>query len=447
MAATESPRTIIRTYIATQALFTLSTSIIWGVNTLFLLNAGLTIFQVFVANAAFSAGDLIFQIPTGVIADTLGRKISFLLSLATLTVSTLVYLAAAHYHLGLGVFAGASVFLGLGFTFYTGAVDAWLVDALNNAGYEGSRQQVFARGGIAFSAATLVGTLAGGLLGQIDLALPYIVRTAMLVVTFILALLFMRETMAPRPKLTARAFAVKARDVATAGVAYGAHNRVVRPLLIASAVSGFFFIFGVYSWQRYFLDLLGVEAVWVNGVVAALFALSGIIGNALVKRVTRGGTRPAAPLLARITALQAVLIVAIGAIGVLLPKNVHGFAPFAAAVALWFVFGMSFGVFRPVRQAFINPHIRSEERATVLSIDQLMSDGGGIVGQLGLGYISQVISIPFAWVVSGVVFTAGVPLYRQAGRAEAEEGEVTAAPPAPRTVGDATPKETPVPPR
>jgi MFS family permease len=424
MTPAESPRTIIRTYIATQALFTLSTSIIWGVNTLFLLGAGLTIFQVFVANAAFSAGDLLFQVPTGVIADTLGRKTSFLLSLATLVVSTLGYLAAARYHLGLGVFALASVFLGLGFTFYTGAVDAWLVDALDRVGYTGTRQQVFAWGGMAFSGATLVGTLAGGLLGQVNLSLPYVVRTVMLVLTFILAAVFMRETGEARPKLTLQAFGRKAREVASTGVQYGMRHPVVRPLLIASAVSGLFFIYGVYSWQRYFLDLLGIEAVWVNGVIAASFSLSGIVGNALVSRVTHRGERPAAPLLAWIVVAQSVLIVAIGAIGVLLPQ-VHGLVPFGAAVALWLAFGTLFGIFRPVRQAFINPHIRSSERATVLSVDQLMADGGGVVGQLGLGYISQAISIPFAWVISGVAFSLGYPLYRKAGEADAAEGPPT----------------------
>jgi MFS family permease len=63
-------------------LFTLAASVIWGVNTLFLLDAGLDIFEV--VNAAYTAGMVIFEIQTGVVADTSGRRRSFLLSVAIL---------------------------------------------------------------------------------------------------------------------------------------------------------------------------------------------------------------------------------------------------------------------------------------------------------------------------------------------------------------------------
>ena len=76
-----TPQQVIRNYRAMAGLYTLSASLIWGVNTLFLLDAGLDIFGVFIANAAFTAGMFLFEIPTGVVADTLGRRTSFLRSL------------------------------------------------------------------------------------------------------------------------------------------------------------------------------------------------------------------------------------------------------------------------------------------------------------------------------------------------------------------------------
>lgn len=422
MAPTETARRIIGTYIGTSVLFTLSTSIIWAVNTLFLLNAGLTIFQVFLVNAAFSFGDVVFQVPTGVIADTLGRKVSFLLSLGTLTLSTLAYVAAAQFHLGIWVFAAASVFLGLGFTFYEGAVEAWLVDALDRVGYAGTRERVFTWGGMSFSGAMLVGTLSGGLLGQIDLSLPYVVRTALLAMTFVLVFFFMHEVREQRPPLQMRAFAERSRRVFVDGVSYCLHNPVVRPLLFVSGVQGLFFIYGFYSWQRYFLDVLGREAIWLTGVVSALFGLAGIVGNALVSRVTRNGTRPAAPILARIAMAQAAIVSVIGLIGVLLPKADRGVVPFVVLVALYVSFGVTFGLFRPIRQAFLNPYIRSEQRATALSIDTMFSDAGGTFGQIGLGYLSQVVSIPVAWTVSGAFLLAGYPLYRTAAKAAERPG-------------------------
>ena len=123
-------RAIIRTYLGIAATTTLAQSLIWGVNTLFLLDAGLDIFGVMVANAAFTVSQMFFEVPTGVIADTLGRRASYLLSVATIAVSTLLYVWFGLAGYGVVPFALASALLGLGYTFYTGAVDAWMVDAL-----------------------------------------------------------------------------------------------------------------------------------------------------------------------------------------------------------------------------------------------------------------------------------------------------------------------------
>src|SRR5207244_7639759 len=90
-----NPNRVIRSYLVINGLFTLSASLIWGINTLFLLDAGLSIFEVFVANAAFTAAMALFEIPTGVVADTRGRRASFLLSEATLAVGTLAYVGVA----------------------------------------------------------------------------------------------------------------------------------------------------------------------------------------------------------------------------------------------------------------------------------------------------------------------------------------------------------------
>ena len=70
---------IIRTYYAITALFNLAMSLIWGIDTLFKLGAGLDIFHVMLTNAAFTAGSMVFEIPTGVVADTVGRRVSLLL--------------------------------------------------------------------------------------------------------------------------------------------------------------------------------------------------------------------------------------------------------------------------------------------------------------------------------------------------------------------------------
>src|SRR5947207_9057386 len=170
-----NPRTIIRTYFAITGLFNLAMSLIWGIDTLFNGGARLDIQQGLVTNAAFTVGSMVLEVPTGVVADTVGRRVSLLLCLVTLFVTTLLYVAIAWRGWGFWAFAWVSVFLGLGYTFYTGAVDAWLVDALKVSGYNEPLERVFSRGQMLFGAAILLGTIGGGLLGQIRLDIPYLV--------------------------------------------------------------------------------------------------------------------------------------------------------------------------------------------------------------------------------------------------------------------------------
>src|SRR3989442_11684509 len=95
------PKRVIRSYLVINGLFTLSASLIWGINTLFLLHAHLTIFEVFVAHAAFTAAMAVFEIPTGLVADTRARRASFLVSEATLAVGPLAYVGVVASHRGL----------------------------------------------------------------------------------------------------------------------------------------------------------------------------------------------------------------------------------------------------------------------------------------------------------------------------------------------------------
>lgn len=424
MTATRSitSDSIIRTYLVTTSLYTLATSMIWGINTLFLMDAGLDIFQVMLVNASFTVGMVAFEVPTGVIADTLGRKTSFLMCIAVIFASTLAYVSIWWFGWGIWPFVGASVLLGLGFTFFTGAVEAWLVDALDYTGFDGSMERVFARGQMVFSGSMLFGTVGGGVLGQVNLALPYLVRAGVLVPTFAVVALFMVDLgFQPRP-LKISSVRREARKVFVEGIKYGWNVPIVRFCVLASFVEGLFFIFGWYSWQRYFLDLLNRELIWVAGVVSALFSFSTIAGNSLVGKLTEKlGTTSPARLLAWAACLQCAVVVAAGLLGVFAPPLVPGLGLFAAAVGFYLIFGVVMGVAKPVRQGYLNRYIPSAQRATVLSLDSLFLDMGGVAGQSGLGYLSRAVSIPAAWIVGGGVLLFGYPLYR---RVEKEENLV-----------------------
>jgi MFS family permease len=392
-----TPSTVVRSYLAISGLFTLSASVIWGVNTLFLLDAGLDIFEVFVANAAFTAGLVLFEVPTGVVADTRGRRQSFLWSTVILLVGTAAYVAIAVLGGGLWAFVVASLVLGLGFSFYSGAVEAWLVDALTATGYDGQLDPVFARGAMVSGTAEVAGSVAGGLLGSIDLAVPFVARSILLAGVFVVGWAGMHDVgFVPR---TSRISAMPAemRRVLDASLTHGWRNRPVRLLMAVSFVQGAFLLWAFYAWQPYFLGLLGTESVWVGGIIAALVATAAIVGNGLVDFLSRFCGHRTTLLLASCGVLAAA------SVGVGVADS------FSVAVGLFLLAIGATGVAAPVQQAYLHAVVPSAQRATVVSSVSLVDSAGGIGGSLGLGYLSRAQSVSAGYVTGGLLCLLALP--------------------------------------
>ena len=108
-----TPRTVQRTYLLLLLGNTLATSFIWGINTIFLLDAGLSNLEAFAANAFFTGGMVLFEVPTGIVADTVGRRMSYLLGTVTLTASTFLYVLLWQIEAPFWQWAVASMLLGL----------------------------------------------------------------------------------------------------------------------------------------------------------------------------------------------------------------------------------------------------------------------------------------------------------------------------------------------
>src|ERR687895_710231 len=236
-------RSVQRTYLLLMLGNTLAASFIWGINTIFLLDAGLSNLEAFGANAFYTAGMMLFEVPTGIVADTVGRRASYLLGTVTLTSSTLLYVLLWQLEAPFWQWALVSMLLGLGFTFFSGAVEAWLVDALTATGFEGELEAVFGRGQMVSGAAMLTGSVAGGFIAQqTSLGVPFVLRGLILAVMFAVAWRLM------------------------GGVG--------------------FYVF--YALQPYLLELYGdPEAYQVAGLVAAIVAGAQILGGMAAPRIAR----------------------------------------------------------------------------------------------------------------------------------------------------------------
>jgi MFS family permease len=424
MSPRDTTRRVIVVYLTLNSLFTLGASLIWAINTIFLLQVGgLDLFQVMLVNSVFTVAQMVFEVPTGVIADTIGRRASIVLSMATLAASTVLYVLTPGWGWGIWGFMFASVLLGLGYTFQTGASDAWLVDALDATGWTGPKDRVFAWGQIAWGVGMMTGSLLGGVLGQFNLVWPYLGRGILLGVCFVVALFMVHDLgFEPRP-LRAATFGDEMRRIFSGGVHYGWRSPVVRPLLWTSAISGLFMMYGFYAWQPYVLELLGRDYVWLLGVVQAASSAVGIVGNALVGRIMGKGEnrRDPARVLVAAALVNAAFVLGIGAVGIVAREP--GIVPAGAAIAMWLGWGIVYGISGPVRMSFINEHIPSSQRATVLSLDAFFSDAGGAVGQPALGWLSERVSISFAWLIGGGLVGLTAPLYAKSGDAAREHEE------------------------
>lgn len=394
-----TPQQVIRSYLTIAGIYTFSASLIWGVNTLFLLDAGLDIAEVFIANAFFTAGMVIFEIPTGVVADTAGRRISFLLSVIVLALATIGYVLVGQAQAGIVWFAGMSILLGLGFTFYSGAVEAWLVDALDATGFDGELDHVFARGSMVTGVAMLIGSVGGGFIGTVDLAIPFIGRALLLLIAFGFAFRNMQELgYQPKPLQLNKIPRQMAR-LTQASVQYGWREPHLRLMMMVSFIQAGFMAWAFYAWQPYFLDLFGdPEAVWIAGIIMALLSISTILGNMFVEWYTRHDGKRTTLL------IGGMAIFALSMIGVGVTSN------FYLAAGLLLIGTTMLGVMGPVRQSFIHHLIPSEQRATVVSVDSMVSSGGGMITQTGLGQVALRQSISAGYVIGGLATTLTLPL-------------------------------------
>jgi len=398
------PRDVQRVYLTLLLFSTLAASFIWGINTLFLLDAGLSATAAFTANAFFTVGMVLFEVPTGVVADTWGRRASYLLGAVTLAGSTVLYWVAWRMHAPFWAWAVTSTLLGLGFTFFSGATEAWLVDALRHTGFKGSLEAVFSKAQIVAGAAMLLGSTAGGLVAQwTDLGVPYVLRALALVVTFAVAFVHMRDW-GFTPKPSSRPVH-EMRRVLRSSLRHGLGNPPVRWVMLSGLFVNGVVIYAAYAMQPYLLDLYGDQRAYsVAGLAAAVFAGAQIAGGMVAPRVRRLVRRRTSALLAGVLASAGLLAL----LGVT--------RSFWVAIALLVLWGLGFAAVMPIRQAYMNDLIPSEQRATVLSFDNMLSSGGGVVVQPALGRAADAWSYPTSYLVGAAVQLLGAPLVALARR-------------------------------
>jgi MFS family permease len=417
-------RRIQRIYLALTLGNTLAASFIWGVNTLFLLDAGLSNFEAFAANAFFTVGMVIFEIPTGVVADGWGRRVSFLLGTVTLAGSTILYYLLWQFSAPFPLWAVVSVLLGLGFTFFSGAVEAWLVDALRYSGYEGGLEAVFGRGQMVAGAAMLAGSASGGAIAQAtNLGVPFLVRAGVLLAMFAVAMRLMHDVGFTPARSTHPLGATRA--VLSASIDNGLKVRPVRYMMLAAPFSAGVGIYVFYALQPFLLELFGdPHAYSVAGLAAAIVAGAEVVGGWL------------APYARKLFHKRTSVLILSGSISAMLLLALGFTRVFWLALVLLTLWAVIDSAAMPVRQAYVNDMIPSKQRATVLSFDSLMGSSGGVVVQPVLGGSADLYGYPTSLALAGIFQSLAIP-FLVASRRQGASADRASAPVAPSDQGPA----------
>jgi MFS transporter, DHA3 family, tetracycline resistance protein len=337
---------------------------------------GLDALQLVLVGTAMEVTIFLFEIPTGVLADVYSRRLSIIIGTVLMGAGFLVMGSIASF--GAALF---SQFLwGVGYTFTSGAYDAWMVDEVGQA----RAGEGFTRGGQIGALAGLVGIPISTLLATVRLDLPILAGGVLQLVLALLLILAMPENgFAPTPRAergTWRKWFGTFSDGLT--IVRG------RPVLLSILAIGFFF--GFFSeawdrlWQTHLINTVGLPAglqpvVWI-GILRGVEALLGIgLLEALRRRLDMTNSRA---MTRALFALTAVMVLA--ELGFALAGG------FAVAVMAFYAFSLARGLVEPVFSTWSNQHIDSQVRATVLSMQSQTDAIGQITGGVPLGALGRV---------------------------------------------------------
>lgn len=371
---------------------------------------GLSLAEIALVAAVQGAVILVLELPTGGLADALGRR-PVLLAAGVFDVASHVLLLVAD---AVPLFVASWFLQGVYRSLDSGPQEAWYVDASLAADPNADFERGLAQGSVAIGVAVAGGSLLGGALvgvaplaGVDPLLLPILVSLALRLVDLALIAALMTEV-----RRAGSLAAVRASVRAVPAVVVGA-LRLLRGSSVLAALVAVELLWG--AGMTTFETLFPPRLVQLLGDPEAAVALLG--GSGAVAWVAAAGGAAAVPGLVRLlggsAARAGIALRAAQGLGVLAMAAAGGAAGLVVAyVAVYAVHGAS----NPVHYGLVHRAVGSEHRTTVHSANSLAGHGGGALGAIGFGALADAASIPVAMVVGALVLAVAAPLYVLAGR-------------------------------
>ncbi len=387
-------------YVALQFCSALFFSLIFNVNLVYHVTVvGLTPLQVVLVGTTLETAIFLFEVPTGVLADVKSRRLSVIVGYALIGAGFLVEGSLPYFW----SVALAQVIWGLGYTFTSGATQAWIADEVG----EERAGEAFLRGSQAGRAGGLLAIPVSVALGALALQIPILFGGAlMILLAGFLALTMTEEGFAPAPPGDRTTWALMLKTVQDA-------RQLVRrqPILLGLLAIGLFY--GLYSegfdrlWTPHLLEdfsvpwLAGVQpVVWIGAINAISALLSLAAAEAVRRRIDTRSARPIARALALVAGVMVVALAGFGAV-----------PAFGPAIAFLLLFRVARSISGPLQAAWFNLRIDDPRvRATIFSVSSQVDAIGQIAGGPVVGAVGN-RSIRAALVLSAAILSPVVPLY------------------------------------
>ncbi len=394
-----------RFYLGARAFYAICWTCMVTVNMVFMVEvAGLDPLQMVLVGTVLEGSVFLFEIPTGVVADAVSRKLSVIIGHVMIGVGFLVLALFPSF----AFILLSQVIWGIGWTFISGAYAAWLSEEI---GVERANE-AFLRGSQISHAAAFFGIGGAIALAHISLQLPILVG-AVGVIGLALAMCFLMRESGYEPTADGERETWQVmRRTFRSGVTEIRSRPVLVVMLGITAVFGMFSegidrLFTPYLIESFeFPKLADLDSVTWWGIIAAVSSLVGLAATTVARRRVDLDDQ------AKLTWILGLLLIAISLL-VLLIANLSGFM--LVLGCYWLVGGLR-SAYGPLVTAWLNRLLPAQSKATLFSMYGQSDAVGQTVGGPVIGALAKYVSIAFALGTSAVILLPSLPLYRKAAK-------------------------------
>lgn len=380
---------IVAIYLGFNGLFMFALSFFFATYVPFLIERGMNLWQINVINAFFVGFIILAEMPTGSFADNFGRHKSVSAGCILLGISFLIYFFSNSFYL----FIFAEVVGAVGQTFTSGAMEAWLVDSLKIRGEDELKKLIFRQELIVKSIGTVIGCLLGSIIGSHNLSFPWLASALFI---FILGLLvfFIKENYQTEKRIKQKNCLIKQIFEAWH---FGIKNKELLSIMIFGALIAFSIQAINMQWTLVFKDGYNFTSPQLGWLFVGI-SLSAAAGSRYSKKITHFFSEKSAIVIPQIITALAIIIC----------SRANGFL---IVITAFLIHEFGRGIFNPLKQSYINDRLKSESRATLLSLESMFAKLGALGGLLISGFLAEMLSIKFAWLFSGVFLFLGVLIF------------------------------------